>query len=149
MNKGGTMKRIIITVLLLLSAFCLVCCGSGGTGEEAGTTPASPAATETQKGETTPGETPDNGPLSFTLDGEVLNVSLSLEEKSAEASVLLLPDREAVESWREDASVVIDIDQVKTDENGRAEVRLTLPEDQPKALLVVTVGESVYEREVR
>ena len=143
------MKRIIIIVLLLLSTFCLVCCGGKTTSEEAGTTPASPAATETQKGETTHEETPDNGPLSFTLDGEVLNVSLSLEEKSAEASVLLLPDREAVESWREDASVVIDIDQATTDENGRAEVRLTLPEDQPKALLVVTVGEQVYEREVR
>ena len=142
---GDTMKRAIIIVLLLLSVFCLVCCG-GTESEENGTTPTSPAVSGTQ---TASQETPYDGPLSFTLDGEKLSVSLSLEEGGAEASVLLLPDREAAKTWKDDRSAVIDLDQVTTDEDGRAEARLTLPESCLKAVLVVTVGERVYEREVR
>ena len=142
------MKKTFVTVLLLLSLICLVCCGGGATSDEAGMTQESPAPSETKTCSSTLKETPD-GEISFTLDNEVLNVSLCLEEKNAEVSALLLPDREAAKTWRDDPSVVIDIDQASTDDNGRAEVRLTLPEDCPKAILVVTVGDRVCEREVR
>lgn len=143
------MRKTAWIVWLLLGAVLLSCCASSGTG-----TPGGEKQTETALsfgGDGTPAE--ENGEedraVAFTQEGEALTVRLALEEKEAEVSVLLLSDREAEKTWRDDASVVIDIDQVKTDENGKAEARLTLPEDRPSAILFVTVDEKVYEREVR
>ena len=132
---------------LLLCAACAAC-ERGGTEEmpPAGTPT---ALTESETAATAPETDGEEAPVKFTLDKETLTVFLQISEKETEAAVLLLPDREALKSWRDDPSVVIDIDQVKTDEKGRAEVRLTLPENCPSAILWASAGESVYEREVR
>ena len=156
------MKKVYIVFLCLLCVFGFCCCKKAdGTADKGSESPVSTESGRGQESDTTLGsdqtpesgtttETPsEDGPVTYTKEGSVLTVTIRLPEHSSEeASLLLLTDGSKQNSWKEDPSALLDIDQVTLDEEGSATVTMTLYESK-SACIVVTVGDSVYQKEVK
>ena len=162
--QGGkrALKKVYIVLLCLLCVFGFCCCKKAdGTADKGSESPVSTESGRGQESDTALGsetmpesgttkETPsEDGPVTYTKAGSVLTVTLKLPEHGLEeASLLLLTDGSKQNSWKEDPSVLLDIDQVTLDEEGRATVTMTLSKAE-SACIVVTVGDSVYQKEVK